>query len=545
MALVNQPLPSNGEAAHLLSERWQRLLLTSLIAALAGFIAAGLAVQLGARSPGPGLIGGPPAALALPGALLQGSCGDGVCDPGKGEDESTCPDDCKPPDPVCGDGVCEPPEDSNNCPGDCKPPDLCGNGSCDLGEETSCPNDCPTIPRCDNGVCDFGENYDNCPSDCPKPPVCGNAVCEVGEDGNNCPTDCPTQGGEVCGNGFCGPNENKDNCPRDCDITISVCGNAVCEAGENYDNCPKDCPKQVCGNAVCEADEATTCPQDCPTIGWCGNLKCEAGENLDNCPRDCAPTPTPTRKPEPTRTPTPVITRIPTSTPLPTSEPPGGSGETTQEPASSQEPPPAGQPDGTDTAAPPGDPGSGSTGDEGTLEPVSELELPPACELVSLEDVSGDVADALAALEDNLIVLGNQVIVCTGQPSEICVPYAGSDEEAQIVDCDAAGECSVRRASLERTPEGELVACVRPALWRRLPRCEGACAASTALEVTPPPLADYAVPGGIFLSVVTVGTVGTVFIFARRKRSLELDLEEEGPEEGLITGQHRQPDEDA
>ena len=41
---------------------------------------------------------------------------------------------------TCGDGICELGEDTT-CPVDCL---LCGNGICESGEDSTCPVDCPT-----------------------------------------------------------------------------------------------------------------------------------------------------------------------------------------------------------------------------------------------------------------------------------------------------------------------------------------------------------------------------------------------------------------
>ncbi|NMC51370.1 glycoside hydrolase family 5 protein [Candidatus Kuenenbacteria bacterium] len=52
---------------------------------------------------------------------------------------------------------------------------------------------------CGNGTCDTGENSINCPADCPPTPQinCGNGICEGGETNANCPADCPTGGGSA------------------------------------------------------------------------------------------------------------------------------------------------------------------------------------------------------------------------------------------------------------------------------------------------------------------------------------------------------------
>lgn len=47
----------------------------------------------------------------------------------------------------------------------------------------------------------------------PAAPVCGNQTCEAGEDTYNCPMDC---GGPYCGDGTCGNGEDPYNCTLDC-----------------------------------------------------------------------------------------------------------------------------------------------------------------------------------------------------------------------------------------------------------------------------------------------------------------------------------------
>lgn len=46
-------------------------------------------------------------------------CGDGVCEPSRGEDHAACAVDCGP---ACGDAVCQAGEDTHGCPGDCRLP---------------------------------------------------------------------------------------------------------------------------------------------------------------------------------------------------------------------------------------------------------------------------------------------------------------------------------------------------------------------------------------------------------------------------------------
>jgi hypothetical protein len=56
-----------------------------------------------------------PGAPALPSPF----CGDGVCEPSRGETNATCPSDCAP---NCGDGICQADESQATCPSDCAVP---------------------------------------------------------------------------------------------------------------------------------------------------------------------------------------------------------------------------------------------------------------------------------------------------------------------------------------------------------------------------------------------------------------------------------------
>jgi hypothetical protein len=89
-------------------------------------------------------------------------CGNGICEPEKGENAGICPQDCD----ACGDGVCGKSEGVASCPADC----VCGDGICDQDEASHpdyetyyCPDDC-----CGDGLCHRNEaNYGLCPGDCP------------------------------------------------------------------------------------------------------------------------------------------------------------------------------------------------------------------------------------------------------------------------------------------------------------------------------------------------------------------------------------------
>ena len=119
----------------------------------------------------------------------------------------------------------------------------CGNGSCEPAKGESfinCPQDC----HCGNVLCelDKGETAANCGQDC----TCGNDICESYKDETliTCPADC------TCGNGSCQPakGETIANCCEDC----HVCGDASCSdceyGGTHF--CSTDCcPVDQCNNS--------------------------------------------------------------------------------------------------------------------------------------------------------------------------------------------------------------------------------------------------------------------------------------------------------
>ncbi len=211
------------------------------------------------------------------------SCGNGWCQPDKGETCSNCQKDCGPCNPECGDGYCSGWEDCYNCPWDCgECPSMCGDGWCDydMGESCEwCPDDCgPCESFCGDGYCDYdmGESCDWCKEDCgPCEGYCGDYYCDynAGESCDWCPTDCgPCEG--VCGDGYCDYNagESCEWCPEDCGPCEGVCGDGYCDynAGESCEWCPQDCGS--CG-------------------GYCGDQVCDyvSGENCASCQFDCGP----------------------------------------------------------------------------------------------------------------------------------------------------------------------------------------------------------------------------------------------------------------
>ncbi len=182
------------------------------------------------------------------------------------------------PIPPCGDGECETEKGENcsTCEEDCGGP-CCGNGNCDveLGETCStCPEDCDVCkPVCGDGICDpdhpeFPEDCTNCPEDCVDcPEECGNGEKE---------------GDEECDDGNTDPD---DGCDEECKLETD-CPNGTCEEGENCENCPDDCPDDCCGNGECDdalGETCETCPDDCCEPG-CGDgiVQAEDGEQCDD-----------------------------------------------------------------------------------------------------------------------------------------------------------------------------------------------------------------------------------------------------------------------
>jgi predicted Ser/Thr protein kinase len=106
---------------------------------------------------------------------------------------------------LCGDGTCDPGEDMRNCPADCPLPNGHGPGSgtgsgAGSGSGTGAGSGSGSgagSPHCGNGMCELGESHASCPGDCCETtgsgacvPVCGNGFCEVGEDHASCAVDC-------------------------------------------------------------------------------------------------------------------------------------------------------------------------------------------------------------------------------------------------------------------------------------------------------------------------------------------------------------------
>jgi hypothetical protein len=115
------------------------------------------------------------------------------------------------------------------------------NGKCEpnKGENYyTCPQDCPSGSA--DGVCDLIKDG-RCDPDCSPgaDPDCVNSSSNISES--------------ICGNNVCDSNETQENCCKDCgcpkDMSCidnkcisNTCGNGVCDNGENYTICPQDCP---------------------------------------------------------------------------------------------------------------------------------------------------------------------------------------------------------------------------------------------------------------------------------------------------------------
>lgn len=266
------------------------------------------------------------------------TCGDGVC---RGENCCTCPDDCGTGDPTspcdstimnvcgtvgCGDGMCQPGrgEFCDNCSQDCGSCDACGNQVCEyvLGETcTTCPEDCHwgslDVPCCGNGVCDaFGEDQTSCSLDC-------GSDGQVTWDSDSMPQLADvsqSDEGPVCGNGILEPGEHCET-GTDCVIRLAFNNNlgryycdhcqcvapgcnqdGQCQTGETADSCPEDCAD--CGDGlytpgfeVC--DHSDIDGRVCGDGQWCDQCQCVAttcnydgvcqrpGETNASCTEDC------------------------------------------------------------------------------------------------------------------------------------------------------------------------------------------------------------------------------------------------------------------
>jgi hypothetical protein len=168
------------------------------------------------------------------------SCGDGICQPGAGEDCITCERDCRgkvdgnphrryccgddvdctdsrcnadpwicdgtPAGPYCcGDGPCNGPEDSTNCAIDCQVV-FCGDGNCDASEDQcDCVNDCGTPPDSESICGDGIDNDCDLNTDCEDGDCVDDSVCFIlcGQRGDPCIDGIDCCSGACKNNGTC------------------------------------------------------------------------------------------------------------------------------------------------------------------------------------------------------------------------------------------------------------------------------------------------------------------------------------------------------
>jgi len=268
----------------------------------------------------------PSAGVCAQCSTQNGSCGDKICSPEKGEDAVNCPLDCSgtgggecsfaPFCDVSAGGRCADGTGYSNDGVTC----YCGDATCqDLGA------------HCGQGLCEEwnGENAANCPLDCgTAPTVCGNNVCEwqSGESKSSCPGDCACINCnetaddvwelivDVDGNDLMFDEYYQQQCASGidpivaCEMTREKCvmehpryGNydpIKCDDG--YQHCLSQSTQQCgagqeqCGNGLCEPGESPdTCSEDCHgSADKCGDGVCGAAETSDSCPVDCPVTDT-------------------------------------------------------------------------------------------------------------------------------------------------------------------------------------------------------------------------------------------------------------
>jgi hypothetical protein len=176
----------------------------------------------------------------LAGGGAYGSCYAPQCDMGVEEDNcslntggggggggTASPSPSPSTAPACGDGSCAVTENPTSCPQDCTGAGSCGDGLCpDGGGDncSNCPQDCGgacVASECGNNVCSNGEDCNGCPEDCGSCSGnnCGNGTCGSGENCSTCPNDCGACTGNFCGNGTCaGLSESCGTCEADCGV---------------------------------------------------------------------------------------------------------------------------------------------------------------------------------------------------------------------------------------------------------------------------------------------------------------------------------------
>jgi len=131
------------------------------------------------------------------------------------------------------------------------------------------------------------EAFDLPPSCGTSGPLCGNGTCETGEDCSGCPSDCASgvAPGATCGNGVCEAGDGEDcvSCPADCNgVQTGKPSNRYC-CGDGDGQNPLPCTNSRCGGpALCTTDPAPSGGTYC-----CGDGSCDAGESCSSCGLDC------------------------------------------------------------------------------------------------------------------------------------------------------------------------------------------------------------------------------------------------------------------
>lgn len=176
-------------------------------------------------------------------------------------------------------GACDQGESVLLCPDECR---ACGNGEIDDGE------------ACDDGMANSKDNayHEGSPETAPcnssctgKVPFCGDGTCQLNEDTTNCALDGCTP---TCGNGVAetgedcddGNLDNEDACLNNC--TAASCGDGFIEVGvedcddtnlADNDACSNACKMAICGDG----------------LTWAGNEDCDDAnvDDTDACDTAC------------------------------------------------------------------------------------------------------------------------------------------------------------------------------------------------------------------------------------------------------------------
>jgi len=92
----------------------------------------------------------------------------------------------------------------------------------------------------------------------------------------------------ACGDGLCGEDESPSSCPVDCP-TVGFCGDGKCEIAELGVGC-QDCDGVECGDGYCVRPvESDMSCDDCSSAFFCGDGICHAWEHdgQGDCSDDC------------------------------------------------------------------------------------------------------------------------------------------------------------------------------------------------------------------------------------------------------------------